>query len=405
MGELEQKGLLERALEFLPEDPAPAERKAAGRGLTRPELAVLSAYAKMDLYTEVLRSDIPDDPYLSGSWSGISPSPCASASRRRSWAIACAARSSRPPTTNSMVNRVGSTFGLRMRELTGMPLPTIAKAYIAARDIFQVRGLWDELDQSEARVSRAARVIVVRETQTLIERGTRWLLQRSPESFEITDWSHRSLPAVEALRAVLPGLLAAAPASQSAGVDAELDAEWFRHEGVGQGLAARSAGLRSLICALDLGELVERAGIDLCVAGGVCFEIERRFSIDVLRERIGQGKADFWQERARTNLEDELASLGAALTSAALASEADPERLKAMVPKTVAERWARSHGAAIERYDPLMDEAKSPRGPGPPDAHGGPGRPTRAGAVPECVARRGAVTPTLTLPRYALIPA
>ena len=175
---------------------------------------------------------------------------------------------------------------------------------------------------------------------------------------------------------------------------------------MGQELTARSAGLRSLIYVLDLGELAERAGIDLCVAGGVYFEIERRFSIDVLRERIGQGEADFWQERARTNLEDELASLGAALTSAALASEADPERLKAMVPKTVAERWARSHGAAIERYDRLMDELKALEAPpGPPDAHGGPGRPTRAGAVPERVARRGAVTPTLTLPRYALIPA
>ena len=66
MGELEQKGLLERALEFLPDDATLAERKAAGRGLTRPELAVLSAYAKMDLYAEVLRSDMPDDPYLIG---------------------------------------------------------------------------------------------------------------------------------------------------------------------------------------------------------------------------------------------------------------------------------------------------------------------------------------------------
>ncbi|MGH8574135.1 MAG: hypothetical protein ACREX8_16400, partial [Gammaproteobacteria bacterium] len=89
-------------------------------------------------------------------------------------------------------------------------------------------------------------------------------------------------------------------------------------------------------------------------------------SIDVLRERIGQGEADFWQERARTNLEDELGALGAALTAAALASEADPERLKAMVPKTVAERWARSHGAAIERYDHLMDELKALEAPGLP---------------------------------------
>ena len=172
----------------------------------------------------------------------------------------------------------------------------------------------------------------------------------------------RFLPAVEALSAVLSGLPCAAPASDDTG----LDAEWFRQEGVWEGLASRLAGLRRLICALDLGELAERTGIDLAVAGGVYFEIERRLSIDALRQRIAQGEADFWQERARTNLEDELGALGAALTAAALAIEADPERLKAMVPKTVVERWAGSHGAAMERYDRLMDELAALETPGFP---------------------------------------
>ena len=393
MGELEQKGLLERALEFLPDDASLAERKAAGRGLTRPELAVLSAYAKMDLYAEVLRSDMPDDPYLIGVLERYFPEPLRKrfqkeivGHRLRREIIATVA-------TNSMVNRVGSTFGLRMRELSGMPLPAIAKAYLAARDIFQVRGLWDELDQTEARVSRAARAIVVRETRTLIERGTRWLLHRSPEPFEITDLVSRFLPAVEALSAVLPGLLAAAPASDGAG----LDAEWFRQEGVGEGLATRLAGLRRLICALDLGELAERTGIDLAVAGGVYFEIERRLSIDALRERIAQGEADFWQERARTNLEDELGALGAALTAAALATEADPESTQGHGSQDRGRALGRLARRRHRALRPPDGRAHGPRGPGLPDAHGRPGRATRAGAVSECVARRGAVTPTLTL--------
>jgi NAD-specific glutamate dehydrogenase len=156
--------------------------------------------------------------------------------------------------------------------------------------------------------------------------------------------------------------LAAAPASDGAG----LDAEWFRQEGVGEGLAAQLAGLRRVICALDLGELAERTGIDLVVAGGVYFEIERRLSIGALRERIGQGAADFWQERARINLEDELGALGAALTAAALAINAGPESFKTLVPKTVVQHWAGLHGAAIERYDSLMDELTPLEAPGLP---------------------------------------
>jgi glutamate dehydrogenase len=178
---------------ILPDDATLAERKAAGRGLTRPELSVLSAHAKMDLFAEVLRSDMPDDPYLIGVLERYFPEPL-----RKRFQKEIRGHRLRREIIASMVNRVRSAFGLRMRELTGMPLPAIAKAYLAARDIFQVRGLWDELDQTEARVSRAARATVVRESQTLIERGTRWLLHRSPEPFEITDLVARFLPAVEA---------------------------------------------------------------------------------------------------------------------------------------------------------------------------------------------------------------
>ena len=199
---------------------------------------MLSAYVKMDLYAEVLRSDMPDDPYLIGVLERYFAQPLRKRFQKEILGHRLRCEIIATVATNSMVNRVGSTFGLRVRELSGMPLPAIAKAYMAARDIFQVRGLWDELDQTETRVSRAARAIVVRETQTLIERGTRWLLHRSPEPFEITGLVSRFLPAVETLSAVLYGLPCAAPASDATG----LDAEWFRQEGVGEGLATRLAG-------------------------------------------------------------------------------------------------------------------------------------------------------------------
>ena len=64
MRALEKAGRLDRAVEFLPDDEALADRSPDGRGLTRPELAVLLAYAKISLYDELLNSDLPDDPVL-----------------------------------------------------------------------------------------------------------------------------------------------------------------------------------------------------------------------------------------------------------------------------------------------------------------------------------------------------
>ena len=64
MRALERAGKLDRAIEFLPDDETLASRLAQRQGLTRPELAVLLAYAKITLYDELLASDLPDDPQL-----------------------------------------------------------------------------------------------------------------------------------------------------------------------------------------------------------------------------------------------------------------------------------------------------------------------------------------------------
>ena len=82
---LEQAGRLDRALEFLPDDEALAERKAAGQGLTAPELAILLSYTKLGLYDELLASDLPDDPQAS-------PASSSGTSRRGPRAVPRAAR-------------------------------------------------------------------------------------------------------------------------------------------------------------------------------------------------------------------------------------------------------------------------------------------------------------------------
>ena len=64
MRALERAGKLDRGVEFLPRRRRSSRREAAGLGLTRPELAVLLAYAKITLYDELLPSDLPDDPQL-----------------------------------------------------------------------------------------------------------------------------------------------------------------------------------------------------------------------------------------------------------------------------------------------------------------------------------------------------
>src|SRR5699024_31521 len=59
-------GALDEKVEFLPDAAELESRAQAGKGYTRPELAVLLAYAKMDLYARLLASDLPGEPEFAG---------------------------------------------------------------------------------------------------------------------------------------------------------------------------------------------------------------------------------------------------------------------------------------------------------------------------------------------------
>ena len=72
---LEAKGELDRAVEFLPDGMEIAERRKRMQALTRPELAVLLAYAKLSLKAELLESAVPDDPYLGRELARYFPTP------------------------------------------------------------------------------------------------------------------------------------------------------------------------------------------------------------------------------------------------------------------------------------------------------------------------------------------
>ncbi len=73
--QLEQTAGLNRKIEYLPNDEVVGERKLAHQGLTAPELAVVMAYCKIHLYADLLESDLPEDPYLGHDLERYFPSP------------------------------------------------------------------------------------------------------------------------------------------------------------------------------------------------------------------------------------------------------------------------------------------------------------------------------------------
>ena len=142
MDRLEDKGLLDREIEFLPSTEAMEARQASHKGLTAPELATLLAYTKIVLAEEVKASDLPDDPYLTDRLVNYFPSEL-----RERYADQMLEHPLRREIIGTVVvNRFVNTSGIscfhRLSAETGAGAPDVIRAQIAARAIFGA----DELD-------------------------------------------------------------------------------------------------------------------------------------------------------------------------------------------------------------------------------------------------------------------
>lgn len=174
---LERSGRLDRALELLPDKETLDQRKAAGLGLTSPELSVLLSYAKMELYDALLDSDAPEDPYLFRELQRYFPAALGEQFGERIRGHRLGREIVATRLANEVVNRAGTTFVFRLVEETGARAPDVVRAYVAAREIFGVDALWAKIETLDRRLPPETQTLLFLNTRRAVERATRWLLR------------------------------------------------------------------------------------------------------------------------------------------------------------------------------------------------------------------------------------
>ncbi|MEM7049446.1 MAG: NAD-glutamate dehydrogenase [Acidobacteriota bacterium] len=337
--QLEQVGLLDREIELLPDDAELDRRRAAGEALTRPELAVLLAYAKIFLYREVLLSELPDDPAMAADLADYFPRPLREpygdeiqSHRLRREIIAT-------DLANSLVNRVGPTFVSRMMSETGASAPEVAKAFVVVRDAFDLRSLWSAIEALDLAVPAAVQLARLREVGALLESTVLWLLRRNPHGLGALAGR------IDEIRPQAAELLGAGsdllPPALREGADErcrELVAE-----GLPEPLAQRIAGLRVVAAACELVAIASDAEVPILEAGRAYFELGARLGLDWLRRRAAAlGEEDPWQKAAAEALVQDLQAHQGMITRRILTTGADGET------------WLAERRPQVRRFDELL---------------------------------------------------
>ena len=236
MQTLETAGELDRAVEFLPDDKEIAERRRRSQALTRPELAVLLAYAKLALHHELLQSNVPDDPYLGRELGRYFPGavteqfPDAVEHHRLRRDIIAT------QLANSMVNRGGPSLLVRIADQTGASAASIAAAFAAVRDSYGMTALNGEIDALDNKISGKLQLALYQAVQDLLLDRLVWFLRNVDLTQGLASIVAHYRDGIAAVEAVLDDVLPEAAAAARGEREAEL-----RREGVPPELARRLA--------------------------------------------------------------------------------------------------------------------------------------------------------------------
>jgi glutamate dehydrogenase len=344
MQSLEQAGRLDRGVEYLPDDATLTERARRGEALTRPEQAVLLAYAKLALHDELLASRVPDDPYLGRELERYFPVeirdrfPDAIASHRLRREIIAT------QLANAIINRGGPTIVTRLVDQTGADAPTIAAAYAATRDAFGLTDLNAGIDALDGRVPGALQLRLYSELQDLLMSRIVWFIRN-------VDFATGSLDAV--VRTYSTGI-AEIERSLNDTLSAEARAAWerraaaFVEQGVPADLATRIAALPDLVATPDIVLVAERTKRPVLEIARTHFAIEAMFQLGALTGAAREiGVSEYFDRLALDRAVDSVASAHRNLTAEAASSGlSGSEAVKA---------WSERRGTDLARIRNAVD--------------------------------------------------
>ena len=353
MSDLEARGKLDRAIEFLPSEEQLVERVAAGQGLTRAELSVLISYSKIDLKAALLESKVPDDEYLTRDMETAFPpmlvSKFADAMRRHRLKREIVSTQ----IANDLVNHMGITFVQRLKESTGMSPANVAGAYVIVRDIFHLPHWFRQIEALDYKVSAETQLELMDELMRLGRRATRWFLRsRRNEQDAARDVAHFG-PHLAALGLKLDELLEG-PTREvwQARYQAYVQA------GVPELLARMVAGTTHLYTLLPIIEAADVTGHDAAEVAKAYFAVGSELDLTWYSQQISDLRvSNNWQAQARETFRDDVDWQQRAITISVLKLADAPQDMEARVAL-----WLERNASMAERWRSMLVEIRAASG-------------------------------------------
>ncbi len=349
MRSMERDGQLDRIVEGLPDEDEIGERASAGQGLTRPEIALLLAHAKMALFENLLESDVPEDTHLDDDLALYFPAPLRGehmagieGHRLRREIISSSI-------ANSLVNRAGVCFVSEMAEERTCGQGDVARAYVAARRINQLRRNWKAIEALDNRISSAVQLDMFAEFHRVLVHHTSWLLRNRPQPLDISRAIDDFGAGVGELEGQIESTLSPVGLTHLGSRQAR-----FGKSGIADRLARLVASVDAMIPACDIVEVSRQSALSVGKTAAVYFQLGARFGLEWLRDdAVPLLAGDHWQQRAVAAIIEDLFSQQRALCRTVLSDGAH------LSPEDAVDNWVSENQEIFEQSVALFDDLKS----------------------------------------------
>jgi glutamate dehydrogenase len=318
--DLEARGILNRAIEFLPDDEEITTRAAAHQGLTSPELAVLAAYAKIALTSDLEGAGLSADPWFAQYAIDYFP-----ALIRERFADRIASHPLRDEiittvVVNGLINDGGISVVFRACEETGASPAEVVRAATAAIAIFDLPAFWSAVNALDNQVPTTVQDLLHHESRRLLDRSIRWFLQTRGGSIDVSAEVARFAPSVRELSPRVPAALIGIERARLEASTASL-----MSQGAPAELAEQASAMLDVFALLDVVQIADAVGQSPAQIMPLYFALSERYDVDRLLSRItALPRGDRWTALARQALRTDLYGALAGVTSG-VAAASEPE--------------------------------------------------------------------------------
>ncbi|WP_439271914.1 NAD-glutamate dehydrogenase [Pseudochrobactrum sp. HB0163] len=323
MSGLERRKLLDRKVEFLPDDQVLADRQQRGEALTRPELAVLLAYAKMALSDDLIAGNLPDDTYLHSRLFGYFPQEMQERFARDITHHRLHREIIATLLANDAVNRCGPAFVSRLNDLTAAAPAEILRAYVAVADGFETDALYQAINALDNKIPGKVQNEFYALIGDMLFSTTAWVLRNNRFDATLSEMVNAVKQTRMALEPKLEELMPDFIADLIAA-----DTAKYLAKGAGEALARKLARLQSARLMADIALIAYQAGAQLLTAATAYFKIVDTFRIaNIEKAALAVPVTDYYDGLALSRATDTITQATRAVTLEALGKfkgEADP---------------------------------------------------------------------------------